>query len=442
MALDAACRLPRLNIVCADALQRVDSAEAVDDALFRKIFTKRYDVVVGNPPYRVVNQLRAPQALVRVYKTYQSAAYKINIFALFVERGIELLKTRGVLGMVMPNTVLTQVYFEPLRRYILNTCEVARILDTKRVFSTAFVENCIMLVQRQDSAARRSRTRVECVTTQWRGADAAASAGEAAHRITQRHFEQAPFLMFRVHCDEALSDILEQIAGGAPTLGEICESHDGVNPGNARQKLIVPDPHGAHCHKVLNGKNIRRYQVQWDGLYVRYDRAVLTPGDNVRWGHREALDGAKILTRQTADRIIGAYDAGEYYVTNSVHTTVMRPDYADMPLKYVLALLNSRLLSWYYRRLCPEVGQVFSQVKLVNLRQLPIRLAPPERRQEIVALADCLLDAHAALPDAGSDTPEAPHARRRVQDLEARLDRLVYAAYDLSPRQIRAIEGD
>ncbi len=449
ISLDPDCRLERLNLVCADALQRWEDGEHIECCNAKKLFTRRYDLVIGNPPYSVVNQLRAPQELIRLYKSYRSAAYKINTFSLFVERGIDLLKPCGVLGMVVPNTALTQMYFEPLRRYILDTCKIARILDTKRVFDTAFVENCILLLQREEHAPRRSEHQVECVAAQCQTSGIDEAVHTPLHCIVQRHFERAPFRMFHIHCDDVLSELLEYIAHDAPTLGEICESHDGVNPGNAKGKLIVSAPLDSTCKKVLNGKNIQRYRLQWDGLYVRYDRSLLTKGDNVRWGHREALDSAKILTRQTADRIIGTFDAGQYYVTNSIHTTIMRPEYSAVSLKYVLALLNSKLLSWYYRKLFPEVGQVFSQVKLVNLRQLPIRVLSPDGQQEIVALVEQLLDetpcaALSARPEASATHGLDAHEQwaGRIQELGNRLDRLVYAAYTLSPDQIRLVERE
>ena len=440
--LDPACRIERLNIVCTDALQRWEAAENSEYSDIRKIFTSKYDLVIGNPPYRVVNQLRAPQELLRLYKTYRSAAYKINTFPLFVERGIGFLKPHGVLAMVVPNTMLTQVYFEPLRRYILNSCKIARILDTKRVFDSAFVENCILFLEREEPAVGHADHQVECFTGH-----------SAPNRILQRHFECAPFLMFQVHCDEFLHDLLEHIAHDAPTLGDICESHDGVNPGNAKNKLIVPDAIDETCKKVLNGKNIRRYQLRWGGLYVRYDRSLLAKGDNVRWGHRAALDSAKILTRQTADRIIGTFDDGRYYVTNSIHTSVLRAEHADVLLKYVLAALNSKLLSWYYRKLFPEVGQVFSQVKLVNLRQLPITLIPLERQQEIVAVVEELLEdapcmdlfansAACAVPWAKQAIDQRERRACRARELDDTLDTLMYAAYGLSSGQIRQVEEE
>lgn len=470
--LDSTCHLHRLNILCANVLCRWENVTEGDvnnghaheipaqanPASIRELFTKQFDLVVGNPPYIVVNQLRAPKELIALYKSFRSAAYKINTFPLFIERGIELLKPHGILGMVVPNTLLTQMYFEPLRRYILQTCKILRILDTKRVFENAFVENCILLLERDSHCAHRSEHYIECVASTRKRERSGDFQGteQASRHIAQRHFEHAPFLMFQVHLDDGLFELMEHIAHDAPTLGDICESHDGVNPGNAKRKLIVSEKLDTACKKVLNGKNIGRYWLHWDGLYVRYDRSLLSKGDNVRWGHQAALDSAKILTRQTADRLIGTFDPGEYYVTNSIHTTVLQKDRVAVSLKYVLAVINSRLLSFYYRKLFPEVGQVFSQVKLVNLRQLPLKLIPASQQQKAEDLVEQLLEIAPSV--ALSDTYSAgdghvQHAMKhkidqyemricRAQELNDQLDTLVYAAYDLTDEQIGVVEQE
>lgn len=463
--VDPACRIRHLNIFWGDALQRWEQGDGTplppprrerlsfapsqEENGLKELFARRYDAVVGNPPYIVINQLRAPQALVQLYKSYTSAAFKINTFPLFIERGLGLLKAHGVLGMVVPNTVFTQMYFEPLRRYILNTSKILRMLDTKRVFENAFVENCILLLQQESDPRERSGHIIDCVPASSNG-NSAAHQG-APHRIAQHHLENSPFKMFHLSLTEPVLELIEQLACGNPRLGEICESHDGVNPGNAKQKLIVSEPVDDTCKKILNGKNIGRYWLRWDGLYVRYNRALLTKGDNVRWGHRAALNSAKILTRQTADRLIGTFDPGGYYVTNSIHTTVLQGGIREFQLKYVLALLNSKLLSFYYRTLFPEAGQVFSQVKLINLRQLPLKAIAPEKQHEIVRAVDHLLQINISREDKRqSEEPshspacseDAEWRACRVREIDDRLDQMVYEAYQLTPEQIGMVEQE
>ena len=439
-SLEPECTIDRLNIFCADALRRWEYDGNVE---LRKLFSTRFDLVLGNPPYIVINQLKAAKEDILQYKSYASAAYKINTFALFIERGLDLLKPSGTLGMIVPNTLLTQIYFEALRKYILNTSRIGKIFDTKRMFENAFVENCIILLQRDENAVRRRQSVVECLLKEpVRAASQCSGDCERIVRIPQRHFEKAPFMMFNVRLDEATFALLEKIADGHSTLGDICESHDGVNPGNAKHKLLVNEQLDEHCRKILNGKNIGRYRLNWDGLYVRYNRRLLAKGDNVRWGHQASLDGPKILTRQTADRIIGTYEEGEYYATNSIHTTILRHDAKTaFSLKYVLALLNSKVLSFYYRKLISEVGQVFCQVKLVHLRQLPLRRIPLQEQQSFVDAVEALLALELRLQDT-TDDERRSGLQLQIVEHDRKLDRGVYALYRLSPEEIRLIEEE
>ncbi len=375
--------------------------------------------------------------------------------------------------MIVPNTFLTQMYFEALRKYILATSKIRHILDTKKMFDHASVENGILLLQREHVAAQRSLNVIACSAKNVNTIEAnhgrttlcEPKFAELKAKIPQRYFEKAPCNMFNVHIDEPTFALLEKIANGNPKLGEICESHDGVNPGNAKQKLIVSTNLDKTCKKVLNGKNIGRYWLKWGGLYVRYNRSLLAKGDNVRWGHRPSLDCEKILTRQTADRIIGTFESGEYYTTNSIHTTILQDGVREFHLKYLLALLNSKLLSFYYRKLISEAGQLFSQVKLINLRQLPLQQASTSEQTRLVSDVDELLKGMNGSPASGirhlasglqlflpsftthdSKTWEKEHTQEmllcRLREKEDRLDQKIYAFYHLTPEEVQRIERE
>jgi len=413
------CRIVRMNVFCADALTRWEDEPA---SPYYQFFTQTYDAVVGNPPYILVNRLHTPPERLALYDTYHATAYKPNIFALFVERGLDVLTPDGALGMIVPNTLLTQLYFEPLRMYLLEHAALTHILDTKRLFPSAFVENCILLLQRQEDAAKRQAQLVECRVAP-PDTPPESHKNHAVIRIPQRRFDAAPFHRFSVSIDSPTFDLLEKIAADCYKLGDLCECHDGINPGNAKQKLIVSEALDERCHKVLHGKNIGRYRLKWGGLFVRYDRSLAAKGDVIRWGHLPSLNAPKILTRQTADRIIAAFDDGQHYATNSLHTTVLRAGITEVDLTYLLGLLNSTLLSFYYRKLVFETGQVFSQVKLMNLRQLPIKPATPEQRRDVAALVEQLLDAR------GGD-----------KQADTQLDALIYRLYHLTADDVLVIE--
>ena len=137
----------------------------------------------------------------------------------------------------------------------------------------------------------------------------------------------------------------------------------------------------------------------------------------------------KILIRQTADRIVAAPDvAVGYYCIDSVNVALLKKS-AVPQLKFLIGLLNSTVVNFYYRQISQEGGRVLAQVKPQRIRCLPIPAASPEQQKPLERLVDRILVAKQH--DAKADTSA----------LERELDDLVYALYGLAPEEIQLVEG-
>jgi len=95
----------------------------------------------------------------------------------------------------------------------------------------------------------------------------------------------------------------------------------------------------------------------------------------------------KIVIRQTADSIIATIDNKQYLNLNNVHNLVLKAD-EGYSLKFILALLNSKFLSFLHRMIVPEFGRVFAEVKIVNLEKLRIprisfKIPDKERKKKL-----------------------------------------------------------
>ena len=147
-------------------------------------------------------------------------------------------------------------------------------------------------------------------------------------------------------------------------------------------------------------------------------------------GRYEGLYGKpKILFRQTGDEIIAAVDRNTgYYCINSVHIGLVKPDYHDL-LDYLVGLLNSKLITFYYREISQEKGRVLAEVKPQRIRSLPISMGTPQQREYIAKLVDRILAAKRENPVA--DTSE----------LEKQIDQLVYKLYGLTEEEIKIVEN-
>lgn len=79
----------------------------------------------------------------------------------------------------------------------------------------------------------------------------------------------------------------------------------------------------------------------------------------------------KLLIRRTSDHLLVAYDEQKRFCLDTVHILFCTSN--KFHHKYLLALLNSSFLNFLYNMIVPETGKAFAEVKIVNLKKLPIK---------------------------------------------------------------------
>jgi hypothetical protein len=126
--------------------------------------------------------------------------------------------------------------------------------------------------------------------------------------------------------------------------------------------------------QYIGGSEITPFKISPEQKWLRHDYKSFIKGDvkiQVYPGYNEV--DRKIVTRQTAhrqDSIIAAVDQSQLYTAKSVHTTILQNENYD--IRYVTAILNSRVIDYVYDAASGEQGQTFGQVRLHELRGLPI----------------------------------------------------------------------
>lgn len=315
-----------------------------------------FDAVVGNPPY--VSQLSAAeQRVVRAWS--RTSGRELDAFYLFVERALALVRPRGRCGMIIPNVFMLQHNSAAFRRFLLSHTLESIVDYSFSAFGGVLVPTAVVIVQEGSPPCNHQivlRT----------------STGEK-HSVAQASFLELPNQQFNLRLLK-MAPLFKQIEGCCEALEHFAHSHEGIHSGNIRHKLFSREAKHPRAYPMLKGSDISRYRMQWSGWYVYYDKSLIdrSAGDYASLRQESSFQATKILTRQTADRLIATLDAARFYADNTLHTTQLQPG-SQISLLYLLALLNSQLLSTIYRIQTGEEGRMLAQVKLVFLRQLPIR---------------------------------------------------------------------
>mgnify|MGYP001419373534 CR=1 FL=1 len=147
---------------------------------------------------------------------------------------------------------------------------------------------------------------------------------------------------------------------------------------------------------------------------------------------------------RSSDKLIAHLDTNKYLSLKNVHN--LRTTNESLTYEYLLALLNSKLLDWWYQKLIPEKGRVFAEVKVVNLVKLPIKLIDFDNSTEknihdsLVTLVEQMLQAQKDFRNTKSESDKKLY-EQKISMLDKKIDDLVYKLYGLTEEEIRIVEG-
>ena len=231
-------------------------------------------------------------------------------------------------------------------------------------------------------------------------------------------------------------------------------------------RLVAEDPKSAEILKpILRGRDIRRYRAEWAGKWVistfpslsldidaypAIKRHLLSFGKARLTQAGRRLPGGGRSRKKTPNAWYALQDTCAYHAEferdklvwiELVNTGRFAYDqtgtYCEATtflmtgknLKYLCALLNSKIIRWLLQQIAPTSGMGTLRWKKVYVENIPVPQISAAKQRSFVCLIDCILQAKAG--NQSADTSEQ----------EAEIDRLVYKLYDLADEEIELVEG-
>ena len=338
------------RIVCADALKK-------------KVFPAgSFDLVLGNPPFVPIDAIPEKDRR-RLRRQYRFTNGRFNLFSLFIELGANLAREGGVCGWLAPDRLLLNTQGGAMRRWLLTEQHLVSASSLPPgLFGKAVVDSAAV-VFRRESMPPDGFVRID-------------DAGDAS---------AADILAFpgcRIVAGLCADGaFLRTVRAHSVPLGEVADVRDGVIQGAVGKELFVNSPERAANPKpLLTGRDVVRMKILPAGRWIDYDPVRMNALETARLGGRppglrmrtpDVFERPKILSRQTADRIVAACDsAGKYYYANTLHGTAPRPE--TYSLHFLSAVMNSAVADRWYRLVASESGKPFPQVKIAILKRLPV----------------------------------------------------------------------
>jgi adenine-specific DNA-methyltransferase len=400
-----------------------------------------FDVVIGNPPY---GGLLSKDEVAYFLRNYKLQEYQLDTYLLFIEKSLALLKEKGFLGMIIPNTWLLNLQSRRIRQHIFDQTQIEDITHYRRhVFGKATVDTEIVIFKK-GKPTKNHEIKITVVEK---------DDSSNSYAILQARWQAGngkPINLFERPEMKELADKLRRFK----VLDDLCIITQGAKPfqvgkGKPAQtrKIVDTKPYVSETPKdssfrpLLRGNLIQRYQTLWDNNYwISFGDWLAEPRYSAQYEAQE-----KIVIRQTGDSLVATLDREQFIVRDNLYTIVPRKNKLD--LRYVLSLLNSRLLNWFYQTIInPEKGEALAQVKRGHLAQLPIALPnffnPSEKaiHDRLVSLVDRMLELHKkknSLPPSA----ERKKVEREIAVTDEKIDEIVYGLYGITEEERKIIEG-
>jgi type I restriction-modification system DNA methylase subunit len=416
-----------------------------------------FDAVIGNPPY--ISVTMTSKELTNYYLTnYPYSKGRTNAFDLFIQKAMKLAKFEGFWGFIVPNRILTNTQLQLLRRKILNDNSIESILSFKKPVFKASVDTVVIVSKNQKMYPDH---KIEV----WDDIENIASV-ELKKSIFQLKFIEASKQVINLKLTENDS-IEKKIKNLSDKLETICSVKDGIILGSVKDRFLTTNGNLPTSKMWLEGNEVTRYNIEWSGRYINYDPSIIDYEIEIKkkfadenaqslqdfskmsrsgiWlRNPQIFDVEKILTCQNAKRIIGVYDNSNYYVKNSLHCIIKKKN--DYDLKYILGILNSKLMNFYFQREIGSTGEIFSQMKIAYIRTLPIRTVdfsnPTDKKyhDSLVALVEKMLALHQQLSQLKGDDLRTGIIQGQIDSTDDKIDEAVYELYGLTEEEIKLVE--
>ena len=336
-----------------------------------------FDIVIGNPPY--VTNLDSKEKIL-LSKLYPAAKKKIfdlyNFFMVFVHRILS--SHYGVASMIVPPTWLSNENSSELRRLLAENGLFKINFFEEGVFKNAVVNSCIYFT----SPAIQST--IDCYASNIKNNTVTSvKRNEINSQLIKSNGTVIPL--------EKSKGLLDLIQKRTKTinLGNISDIVFGIQDrkSSADPSYISEYKLDDNHKKVLNGKHINRYSLKESGLFINYGSWLWNPRNPKIFEAKE-----KILIRQVGKYPICTYDNNQYYTLNTIYNVVITN--VDFDTKYILALLNSRIMQFIWKEIYPEQKDVFPRLKKEQLIKIPIPYVSPEVQKILSNCVKLILGNH------------------------------------------------
>ena len=366
------------NIKCGNSL--IDDPEVAGDKAFdwNKEFKEimdngGFDVVIGNPPYVRTDTL--PQKDKIFYTTNWVSAYKqYDLYVLFYELGIKLLKNNGLLSFITPNKFYVADYGKMCRKYILENSSVVNIADVSmmNIFPDASVYPTIITLKKQIDRENEIKIKAKL---------------KDENELIQNKYETIRQIDY-INADNNIINLnisnrqlILKAENQGQTIKNLFKITRGFRP--PKEELLTKNKEDGAYPMLIGSALSKAYNINWDGNYVIYKPKEIPEAKSI-----EYFLQPKIFIRDIGLKFNAYFDNQNFLCLKTIYF-IYGAD--EMTLKYVTTLLNSKFLNFYFfeKYSAMHISGGYLRFRKQFIDNVPIKII--ENKQPYIKKADLMV---------------------------------------------------
>ena len=333
----------------------------------------RFDLVIGNPPYRV-NLGEDYKA--RLGGLYETGEGEKDLYTFFLEGGLRALSDDGQMIVLTSHTWLVNHQCKKIRQLLFEKNRVTALnLLPARFFSAApgvlpvvaFVAKGKESMPPYSVVVKSGYSEVSGWSETYAGLSGSFLSGNGLRQSL---------------VSASLKKAFEKMQASGVCLGKVAKIGVGIQESLKRtdqvSKFVFDSQLADNYRPVLKGRELEPFKINWEGLFIDFGPHLAYSGDEKVWAGPKLLY-QNIRNEKLKTRLVVAYDTGSYYPKNSLSYIVSES--ADYPEMFLLGLLNSVPVNAWFS------GRFHSfHITVTQVRQIPL---PPFNERLFAMVADC-----------------------------------------------------
>lgn len=392
-----------------------------------------FDVVIGNPPYGVSIKGSERSHLV----TNVSKVPDFEIYYWFIDRGYQILKERGFSSLIIPNSILFNVFAQEYRLKLFDNWGINEMLDCTEIniFEDATVRNVIFQFTKNEISNVLSYKPTNEISSFEELASRNLVSIEKEIVVTNNQNWGLIFklnntilgLVQKIKSSNLLTNFYDATQGYIPyRKSDLLKIYDKV-----KAESIVKNREWHSTIKVndeykeeIFGESINKYTYKKTGSFVWYGKHLATYVD------LKFFNQKRLLIREITNPGIIACIVKEEFVNDPQIICVIEKD-NSFSIELLWAILNSKLATFYHFNSSPKATKgAFPKILVYDVNNFPLPSSLSKETDDILKpIVSEIIE------------KKKENVNSDITEKEKEIDRIIYRLYDLSAEEIEIIEN-